>query len=144
MISDRADTLIDSADLLVPDAAGFGRELLRRAYVAGLINPDVPAETVARKARSLGQALTLVIKNVDMLESVRSVLKVGTVSPFMMGDEHTFQTGIRREARAEIAERAAEIGYDLDEQLQHDWTEVIEATCDAVFGAETRSQRAAA
>ncbi|MEM1330197.1 MAG: hypothetical protein AAGG07_06525 [Planctomycetota bacterium] len=135
MTPERSDALIASADRLVPDAQGFGRDVIRRAIAGGLISPDVPAETVARKARSFGQALTLVIKNADMLASIRKVLSVGTVVPFMMGDEQTFQASIRREARGVLADQAESIGLDLEGTLAADWHEVIEATCDAVFGA---------
>ncbi|MEM9065962.1 MAG: hypothetical protein AAGB51_10780 [Planctomycetota bacterium] len=117
-----------------PDPTSFVADFMKEQIRAGRIPAEAAGIDMARKARSIGSLLSLLVYNADLLDRVEPLMKsytaVGVPSPFV----EAFH-GVARELLADhIAQRAREAGVSLDDQLIAAFVEVVEVLDLSVSG----------
>jgi len=134
MDASRAERIRESFEMLAPRPNELAQRYVRRLVACGAIGRQITDVALERKSRSIGASLTLVVKNADMLGSIRSVMARGASDAFPVADPDAHDL-LRRAFYDELDAAAHDAGVELKGPLASDWADVLDVVADAVFGA---------
>ena len=117
---------------------GSTPEELAERFAARLMEHDLDGLDVRTKHRSIAAALSLVVHNADMLESIQGVLSRSRVPVIGRLPDRSSLRRVRDLLLDTIEESASEA---FDDRLVDDWSQVVDAVCSAMFGDQPASAR---